>query len=46
MKFLDQARFAQAGLANDHDQLGISVSRPLPAPHQHRHFVVATDEGC
>ena len=44
MKFLDQARFAQARLADDQHQLAVALPRPLPAPHQHRHFVVAADE--
>ena len=44
MKFLDQAGFAQPRLADDHHQLAVALPRPLPAPHQHRHFVVAADE--
>ena len=44
MKFLDQSRFAQTWLANDHHQLAIALARPLPAPQQHRHFVVAADQ--
>jgi hypothetical protein len=46
MKFLNQTRFAQAGLADNHDQLAVALPRPLPASHQHRYFLVATDEGC
>ena len=38
MKFLDQARFAQARLADDQHQLAVALPRPLPAPHQHRRF--------
>jgi hypothetical protein len=46
MKFLDQARLAEAGLANDHQQLPVALSSPLPAPHQQCHFLVATHERC
>ena len=44
MKFLDQARFTEPRLADDHHQLAVALPRPLPAPQQHRHFVVAADE--
>ena len=44
MKFFDQARFAQARLADDHHQLAVALPRPLPAPHQHRDFFVAADQ--
>src|SRR5580698_214353 len=44
MKFLDQAGFAQARLADEQDQLTVALPCPLPAPHQHRHFLVAADE--
>ena len=44
MKFLDQARFAQARLADDQHQLALALTRPLPAPHQHGDFLVAADE--
>jgi hypothetical protein len=44
MKLLDQARFAQARLADDHHQLPVALPRSLPAPSQHRDFVVAADE--
>ena len=44
VKFLDQARFAQAGLADDQHQLPVALPRPLPAPHQHGDFLVAADE--
>ena len=44
MKFLDQARFAQARLADDQHQLAVALPRPLPAPHQHRDFLVAADQ--
>jgi hypothetical protein len=44
VKFFNQARFAQARLADDHDQLAVALPRPFPAPQQHRHFVVAADQ--
>ena len=44
MKFLDQSRFAQTRLANDHHQLTVALTRPFPAPQQHRHFIVAADK--
>ena len=44
MKFLDQARFAQARLADDQHQLALALTRPLPAPHQHGDFLVPTDK--
>jgi hypothetical protein len=33
MKFLDQTRFSQPRLTNDHHQLAVALPRPLPAPH-------------
>ena len=44
LKFLDQPRLAQARLANDQHQLPVALPRPLPAPHQHGDFLVATDQ--
>ena len=44
MKFLDQPRFAQARLANDHDQLAVALPCSLPAPHQHPYFVIAPNK--
>ena len=44
VKFLDQARLAEARLADDQHQLPVALPRPLPAPHQHGDFLVATDE--
>ena len=44
MKFLDQAGFTQSRLADDQHQLALALPRPLPAPHQHGDFLVATDE--
>ena len=32
------------GLADDQHQLAVALPRPLPAPHQHGDFLVATDE--
>ena len=44
VKFLDQARFTEPRLADDHHQLAVALPRPLPAPQQHRHFIVAADQ--
>ena len=44
VKLLDQARFAEARLADDQHELALALPRPLPAPHQHRNFLVAADE--
>ena len=43
-ELLDQARLAEARLADDHDELALALARALPAPEQHRHLVVAADE--
>jgi hypothetical protein len=45
MKFFNQTRLAEPRLADDQHKLSLAVPRPLPAPHQHRHFLLATDEG-
>jgi hypothetical protein len=42
MKFFDQARFTQAWLADDQQQLALALPRPFPAPHQHGDFLIAT----
>src|SRR5262245_5537207 len=44
VKFCDQARFSQSGLAHNQSQLSLALPRSLPAPHQHGDFLVATDE--
>ena len=44
MKFLDQARLAQARFADDQRQLALAPTRPLPAPHQHGDFLVPPDK--
>src|SRR5262249_4163324 len=44
MKFFNQTRLAEARLADDQHELPVALPRPLPAPHQHRHFLLATDE--
>ena len=44
MKFLDQARLAQARLADDQHKLAVALPRPLPAAHQHSDFIVAADQ--
>jgi hypothetical protein len=43
-EFLDQAGLAESRLADDQHQLSVACPRPVPAPHQHRHFVVTADE--
>ena len=43
-EFLDQARLAEARLADDHDELALAPARAVPAPEQHRHLVLAADE--
>jgi hypothetical protein len=44
MKFLDQTRFTEPRLANDQHKLAVALTRPLPAPHQHRYFLVAAHQ--
>src|SRR6516165_10562368 len=44
MEFLNEPRLADARLADDHDQLAIALSRPLPTPHQHGEFFFASDK--
>jgi hypothetical protein len=44
MKFVNQARLSQTGLAGDHHQLTVALPRPIPAPHQQGDFFVATDK--
>ena len=44
MEFLDQARLAQPRLANDEHQLPIAAPSALPAPHEYRYFLIATDK--
>ena len=43
-KFLDQPRLPEPRLADDQHQLPVALTRPLPAPHQHGNFLVATDQ--
>src|SRR6516164_2831461 len=45
MELLDQTRLPQPRLANDQHELAATLPRPLPAPHQHADFLVATHEG-
>src|SRR5262249_60431566 len=45
MKFFNQTRLAESRLTDDQHQLPVALPRPLPAPHQRRHFLLATDEG-
>ena len=35
VKLFDEARFAEAGLADNHDKLPIALARSLPTPQQH-----------
>ena len=44
VEFLDQPRFPEAGLADDHHQLAITLLRALPAPGQHGHLLVTADQ--
>jgi hypothetical protein len=44
MKFLDQPRLAEPRLTHDQDQLPVALPCPLPAPHQHGHFLVGRRE--
>ena len=44
-EFLGQARFAQAALAGNQDQLALAVARAIPARQDLRQFVVASDQG-
>src|SRR5262245_55344744 len=44
VKFFDQPSCSQPGFANNQSQLSLALPRPLPAPHQHGNFLVATNE--
>jgi hypothetical protein len=44
VKFFDQSRLAQPWFADNQHQLALASARPLPAPHEHGDFFVATDE--
>ncbi len=44
-ELLDQARFAEARLADDGDELAFAGASAIPAAHQHRDFLVAADKG-
>ncbi len=43
-KFLDQTRLADAGLADDLDELTLAFERARPAAHEQGEFVLAPDE--
>jgi hypothetical protein len=43
-KFFDQAGFAEPWLAHDQYQLPVAAPSALPAPHEHRYFLVAAYE--
>src|SRR5215813_4182021 len=42
MEFFNEARLADPRLADDQHQLALALPRPLPAPHQHGDFLIAT----
>src|SRR6516165_9945656 len=44
MEFLNEPRLADSRLADDEQQLAAALPRPLPAPHQHGDFLVATHQ--
>jgi hypothetical protein len=44
MEFLNEPRLADPRLADDQHQLAVALPRPLPAPHQHRDFLIATHQ--
>src|SRR5271169_4294164 len=44
VELLDQARLAEAGLADDLDELALARPRALPAPQQHRDLLLAADQ--
>ena len=43
-KFLDQARLAEARFADNLHELALALPRALPAPQQHRDFLLAPDQ--
>jgi hypothetical protein len=43
-KLLDKARLADAGLADDLDELPLAFCRPLPAPTQEIEFLLAPNQ--
>ena len=45
MEFLNEARLTNPWLAYGQHQLAVPLPRPLPAPHQHGDFLVATHKG-
>src|SRR6516225_4644820 len=45
MKLFDQAGFAYSRLADDQHELPITLTCPLPAPHQQGDFLVPPHEG-
>jgi len=44
MEFFNEPRLADPRLANNQHQLAVALPRPLPAPHQHGDFLVATNQ--
>jgi hypothetical protein len=46
MELLYEPRLADPRLADDEHQLAVALPRPLPAPHQHGDFLIATHQRC
>ena len=46
MKLFDKTRFTESRLADDEDQLAVTLTRELPTPHEDRDFLIATDQWC
>ena len=44
VELLDEPRLAEAGLADDQDELAFACARALPAARQQSEFLLAPDE--
>ena len=44
MELLDEPRLAEAGLADDQDELSFACPRALPAAREQRKFLLAANE--
>jgi hypothetical protein len=44
MELLDEPRLAEAGLADDQNQLSFASPRALPAARKHAQFLLAANE--
>jgi hypothetical protein len=44
LEFLNEPRLADPRLADDQHQLAVALPGPLPAPHQHGDFLIATHQ--